>query len=180
MGSTARGRVRDPQRGHKMSSRHAGERGQVAVYAVLLFPVLMLVLALVLAIGTIEGLRTRLRAQLDMAALTATQALDRAALAAGEPPRLDVAEADRLARDYLARNLAATGDALVASPSEIAAAAHIVISNQAGTDAITGASNTVPTVSIEVSAPARIPLLGLAGLAPVVTLTIDGSAAART
>ncbi len=122
-----------------MRPRRAGERGQVAVYAVLLFPVLMLVLALVLAVGTIEGLRTRLRAQLDMAALTATQAL-----------------------------------------SEIAAAAQVVISNLPGTDPITGASNTAPTVSIEITAPARIPLLGLAGIAPVVTLTIDGSASART
>ena len=163
-----------------MKDGRAGERGQVAVYAVVLFPMLMLVLALVLAVGTIEGLRTRLRAQLDMAALTATQALDPAALAAGAPPRLQVAEAERLAREYLARNLAATGDVLVASPSEIAAAAQIVISNEPGTDPITGASNTAPTVSIEISAPARIPLLGLAGIAPVVTLTIDGSASART
>jgi hypothetical protein len=163
-----------------MKDRRAGERGQVAVYAVVLFPMLMLVLALVLAVGTIEGLRTRLRAQLDMAALTATQALDPVALAAGAPPRLQVAEAERLAREYLARNLAATGDVLVASPSEIAAAAQIVISNDPGTDPITGASNTAPTVSIEISAPARIPLLGLAGIAPVVTLTIDGSASART
>jgi len=161
-------------------ARRTGERGQVAVYAVLLFPMLMLVLALVLAVGTIEGLRTRLRAQLDMAALVATQALDPAALAAGEPPRLQIAEADRLAREYLARNLAATGDALVASPSEIAAAADVVISNEPGTDPITGASNAAPTVSIRVSAPARIPLPGLAGIGPVVTLTIDGSASART
>jgi Flp pilus assembly protein TadG len=160
--------------------RRERERGQVAVYAVLLFPVLMLVLALVLAVGTIESLRTRIRAQLDMAALTATQALDPAALAAGEPPTLQVAEAERLAREYLARNLAAIGDVLVGSPSEIAAAAQIVISNEPGTDPITGASNTAPTVSIEIAAPARIPLLGLAGIAPVVTLTINGSAAART
>jgi hypothetical protein len=163
-----------------MKDRRAGERGQVAVYAVVLFPMLMLVLALVLAVGTIEGLRTRLRAQLDMAALTATQALDPAALAAGEPPRLQVAEAEQLAREYLARNLAATGDVLVASPSEIAAAAQVVISNQPGTDPITGAANTAPTVSIEIVAPARIPLLGLAGISPIVTLTIDGSASART
>jgi hypothetical protein len=161
-------------------ARRSGERGQVAVYAVLLFPMLMLVLALVLAVGTIENLRTRLRAQLDMAALVATQALDPAALATGQPPRLQIQEAERLARDYLARNLAATGDVLVTSPSEIAAAAQVVISNEPGTDPITGASNTTPTVSIAISASARIPLLGLAGIAPVVTLTIDGSASART
>ena len=163
-----------------MRSRRSGERGQVAVYAVLLFPMLMLVLALVLAVGTIEGLRTHLRAELDMAALVATQALDPAALAAGEPPRLQIDEAERLAREYLAQNLAATGNVLVASPSEIAAAAQVVVSNDPGTDPITGAANAAPTVSIEISAPARIPLLGLAGVGPVVTLTIDGSASART
>ena len=163
-----------------MTAGRAGERGQVAVYAVLLFPMLMLVLALVLAVGTIESLRTHMRAQLDMAALTATQALDPAALAAGDPPRLQVAEAERLARDYLARNLAATGDVLDASPYEIAAAAQVVISNEPGIDPITGAVNTAPSVSIEIAAPARIPLLGLAGIGPVVTLTIDGSASART
>lgn len=163
-----------------MTAYRGGEQGQVAVYAVLLFPVLMLVLALVLAVGTIEGLRTRLRAQLDMAALVATQALDPDPLAAGEPPRLDVAEAERLAREYLARNLAATGDVLVGSPDEIAAGAQVAVSNEPGRDPITGASNSAPTVSIQIAVPARIPLLGLAGIAPVVTITIDGSAAART
>lgn len=163
-----------------MTARRAGQRGQVAVYAVLLFPVLMLVLALVLAVGTIEGLRTRLRAQLDMAALTATQALDPAALAVGAPPRLEVAVAERLAREYLARNLSATGGMLVASPSEIAAGAEIAVSNEPGPDPITGAANVAPTVSIRIAAPARIPLLGLAGVGPVVTLVIDGSAAVRT
>jgi hypothetical protein len=182
----ARGTDYDGSRDHDLASvqalrtGHSGEQGQLAVYAVLLFPVLMLVLALVLAVGTIEGLRTRIRAQLDMAALTATQALDPAALAAGEPPSIQVAEAERLAREYLARNLAATDDSLVASPSELASAAEVVISNEPGTDPITGAQNTAPTVSIRVAAPARIPLLGLVGIGPVVTLTIDGSASARS
>jgi len=157
-----------------------GERGQVAVYAVLLFPVLMLTLSLVLAVGTLEGLRTRLRAQLDMAALVATQALDPAALAAGASPRLDPVTADQLAREYLARNLAAGDGLLVASPAEVAANAQVVVSNEPGIDPITGAVTAVPTVSIRIAAPARIPLLGLAGIGPVVTLTIDGSAAART
>jgi hypothetical protein len=139
----------------------------------------MLVLALVLAVGTIEGLRTRLRAQLDMAALTATQALDPAALAAGEPPRFQVAEAERLAREYL-RGTRRNGRHRCLRRLRDAAAAEVVISNVPGTDPITGAANTAPTVSIRISAPARIPLLGLAGIAPVVTLTIDGSASART
>jgi hypothetical protein len=163
-----------------MAGARAGERGQVAVYAVLLFPLLMLVLALVLAVGTIEGLRVRLRAQLDMAALTATQAFDFTALAQGEPPQLVPATADTLAREYLAANLAALGDQLGESPADIASAAEIVVSNTPGTDPITGASDTAPTVSIRIRVPARVPLLGLAGLSSTVELTLTGSAAARS
>ena len=163
-----------------MVRARTGERGQVAVYAVLLFPLLMLVLALVLAVGTVEGLRTRIRAQLDMAALTATQALDFDALARGATPRLVESSADALAREYLARNLAALSDQLGASPADIAQSAEVVVSNVPGTDPITGAPNTAPTVSIRIRVPARIPLLGLAGLAPTVELTLTGSAAARS
>lgn len=163
-----------------MDRSRAGERGQVAVYAVLLFPLLMLVLSLVLAVGTIEGLRARIRAQLDMAALTATQALDFDVLARGGAPVLIEPTADALAREYLARNLAALGDQVVMSPAAIAQTAEVVVTNAPGTDPITGAPDTVPTVSIRVRVPARIPLLGLAGLAPTVELTLTGSAAARS
>lgn len=163
-----------------MNRRRPRQQGQVAVYAVLLFPVLMLVLALVLAVGSVESLRTRIGAQVDMAALTATQALDLSALSRGEQPRLIESQAEALAREYLARNLAAATDLLAASPSDIAAGAEIVVTNERGTDPLTGAAIDAPTVSIRVSVPARIPLLSLAGLAPTVTITITGSAAART
>lgn len=163
-----------------MSASRSGERGQVALYAVLLFPLLMLVLALVLAVGTLESMRTRLRAQIDMAALTATQALDVASLAEGGEPRLLPEAAAQLARDYLAQNLAASSTLLAAPPAEIAAGAVISVTNEPGTDPITGATNNAPTVSIQIQAPVRVPLLGMAGIGPVVTLSIAGSAAART
>lgn len=163
-----------------MSRRRRREQGQVAVYAILLFPVLTLVLALVLAVGSVESLRTRIGAQVDMAALTATQALDLSALSRGEQPRLIESQAEALAREYLARNLAATTDLLAASPSDIASGAEIVVTNERGIDPLTGAPIDAPTVSIRVSVPARIPLLALAGLAPTVSITITGSAAART
>ncbi len=107
-----------------MRRSRSSERGQVAVYAVMLFPLLMLVLALVLAVGTLEGMRTRLRAQIDMAALTATQALDVASLASGGQPQLVPDAAAQLARQYLAQNLAASSTLLASSPSEIAAGAR--------------------------------------------------------
>ena len=86
-----------------MSGGRSGERGQVAVYAVLLFPLLMLVLSLVLAVGSLEDLRTRIGAELDTAALTATQALDVQGLSAGQPPRLVAAQAEVLAVPPAAR-----------------------------------------------------------------------------
>jgi Flp pilus assembly protein TadG len=155
------------------------ERGQVALYAVLLFPVLMLVLALVLTVGTLEGARSRARAQLDMAALTATQALDFDALARGEPPQLVEAEAERLAREYLARNLASIGN-LPVSPAAIAASAEVAVVAAGERDPISGTLVEVPTVSIRAVVPTRVPLLNLIGLGPVVNVSVSGSAAART
>jgi len=146
-----------------MKDRRAGERGQVAVYAVVLFPMLMLVLALVLAVGTIEGLRTRLRAQLDMAALTATQALDPAALAAGAPPRLQVAEAERLAgtvprsqpRGDRKRSLWRS------RPDDRRSGGRLSSPTNRATDPTHRRLEHRPDPSsIEIVAPARIPLLG--------------------
>ena len=127
---------------------HGGPRGQVALYAVLLFPVLMLVLALVLTVGELEAQRARLRAQLDMAALTATQALDFAALAAGQPPTLVAAEAEALAREYVARNLAAAG---VPSAASVAASARVAIVGLGQVDPIRSVVVEAPTVSIRAS-----------------------------
>ncbi len=158
--------------------RAGDARGQVALYAVLLFPILMLVFALVLAVGTLEGTRARTRAQLDMAALTATQALDFAALAEGQPPQLVAAEADRLAREYLVRNLATLD--LPVSATSIAAAAEVNVMAPGDRDPISGAVVSIPTVSIRATVPARVPLLSLVGLRPVVEVTVSGSAAART
>ena len=160
------------------ASRH--QRGQVALYAVLLFPLLMLVLALVLTVGTLEAARARARAQLDMAALTATQALDFEALARGEKPRLVAAEAERLAREYLTRNLATLGEALPVPASTVAQAAEVAIVAAGEVDPITGVIVEVPTVSIRAVVPTRVPLLNLVGMGPVVNLTVSGSAAART
>lgn len=158
--------------------RGADARGQVALYAVLLFPILMLVFALVLAVGTLEGTRARTRAQLDMAALTATQALDFAALAQGQPPRLVAAEAERLAREYLVRNLTTLD--LPVSATSIAAAAEVNVLAPGDRDPISGAVVSIPTVSIRATVPTRVPLLSLAGLGPIVNVTVSGSAAART
>jgi hypothetical protein len=162
-----------------MAARRAHERGQVAVYAVVLFPLLVLVLSLVYVVGNVEDLRSRIRADLDMAALTATQALDPTALASGAAPRLLPDLADQLARQYLAQNLAGLGSVLGESPSDAAASADVAVTNS-GTDPITGSVVTAPTVSIRLAAPVHIALLSVAGLPSTISLTLVGSAAART
>jgi hypothetical protein len=163
-----------------MPASRRGERGQVAVYAVVMFPLLVLVLALVLAVGTVEGLRSRLGAQLDMAALTATQAVDLAALAHGGRPALVPAAAEALAREYLAANVAALGGQLLASPDQVASGATVAVVNAPGIDPVTGLADAAPTVSLRVRVPVRVPLLGLAGIGTTVVLDVTGSAAARS
>ena len=162
-----------------MRTRLHDERGQVALYAVVLFPLLVLVLSLVYVVGSVEDLRSRIRADLDMAALTATQALDPTALAAGAPPRLLPDQADQLARQYLAQNLAGLGSILSESPADAAASADVAVTNS-GTDPITGSVVSAPTVTIRLAAPVHISLLSVAGLPTTISLTLVGSAAART
>jgi Flp pilus assembly protein TadG len=162
-----------------MQARRRHERGQVAVYAVVLFPLLVLVLSLVYVVGNVEDLRSRIRADLDTAALTATQALDPNALATGAPPRLLPDEAAQLAREYVAQNLAGLGSVLAESPTDAAAAADVAVTNS-GTDPITGSVVTAPTVTIRLAAPVHISMLSVAGLPTTISLTLVGSAAART
>lgn len=162
-----------------MTIGREAERGQVALYTVLLFPLLMLVLALVLAVGTLEAARTRAAAQLDLAALTATQALDLEALARGEPPRLLPEAAEALAREYLAHNLA-TLDGLPADPMTIAAAATISVLATGDINPLTGAPTEGPTVVISAVVPTRVPMFNLIGLGPEVEVSVSGSAAARS
>jgi Flp pilus assembly protein TadG len=162
-----------------MRARRRHERGQVAVYAIVLFPLLVLVLSLVYVVGNVEDLRSKIRADLDMAALTATQALDPTALASGAPPRLLPDEAAQLARQYLAQNLAGLGSVLAESPSDAAAAANVAVTNS-GTDPITGSVVAAPTVTIRLAAPVHISLLSVVGLPTTISLTLVGSAAART
>jgi hypothetical protein len=109
--------------------------------------------------------------------LTATQALDLAALARGEPPPLMADEAEGLAREYLARNLAAAG---VASAASVSASAQVAVLGAGDVDPITGAVAEAPMVSIRASVPTQLSMLTLIGLPTTVTVTVTGSAAART
>jgi hypothetical protein len=86
-------------------------------------------------------------------------------------------EAEALAREYLARNLAAEG---VPSAGSVAASAQVAVVGIGDTDPIRGAVVEAPTVSIRASVPTQLPMLTLIGIQPTVTVTVTGSAAART
>ena len=110
--------------------------------------------------------RRRIRAQLDMAALTATQALDFDALARGRaapasrgrrPTRLPASTSPGTSRRSATKSVPRRRR----SPRGRGRR-----DERPGTDPITGAPDTAPTVSIRIRVPARIPLLGLAGLGP--------------
>jgi lipid A disaccharide synthetase len=88
-------------------------------------------------------------------------------------------QADQLARQYLAQNLAGLGSILSESPADAAASADVAVTNS-GTDPITGSVVSAPTVTIRLAAPVHISLLSVAALPTTISLTLVGSAAART
>jgi len=113
-----------------------------------------------------------------MAALTATQALDPTALALGAPPRLLPDEADQLARQYLAQNWP-----ILQHPRREPFGRRRVRGRgrheqRYRSDHWLGCH--APTVSIRLAAPVHISLLSVAGLPTTISLTLVGSAAART
>jgi len=135
-----------------MRAMRRNERGQVAVYAVVLFPLLVLVMSLVYVVGNVEDLRSRIRAELDMAALTATQALDSNRALIGSAPRPGCPmRPDQLARLYLARTWPILGAPSPRAHQTPTASATSSVTNS-GTDPITGSVVTAPTVSIRLAA----------------------------
>ena len=130
----------------------------------------MLVFALVLAVGTLEALRPRAGAARHGGA-------DRDAGARLRGPRARRAAAagggrgDRLAREYLARNLA-TRDLPYPQRASPPRPRWRVAPWRARSDQ--RRRRQAPTVSIRATIPARVPLLNLIGLGPVVNVTSPG------
>lgn len=143
------------------------DEGLAVLYAALLIPTFLLLLALVVEIGALRVTRARLVAAADLAATAAVGEQDLPALARDGRYRV-APTAVAVARQMLARELAPLAERFAdATPEAIAAAAEVV----AGDDA--------PTVRVAFAAPVRTPLFLLAALRQATTLRISVTAAAR-
>ena len=137
-------------------------RGQSALYAVLLMPTLILILALAVDMAGLQMQKLRLRYAVDLATVTAATLVDAPNYSRTGTLQLDPAAATDTAREYLVRNLAGMRD--VAAPLAIAAAADITIVNRIpAIDPYTGGRLDRPAICARIRVPYRFMLLGSVG-----------------
>ena len=156
----------------------AWQRGQSTLYAVVLMPMLVMILALVADVGALQVERVRLRWAQDMALIDAVTEIDAARYGDTGELRIDPSAAG-VYRAYLAANLQPLRGVLAdgATPESIAAAAEVAVVNQLpGSDPFTGRTLDRPAICARIRVPVRVTLLHLAGLGWSQRLTIDGSA----
>lgn len=141
-------------------------RGQSALYAVLLMPTLILILALAVDIAGLQMQKLRLRYAVDLATVTAATLVDAPNYSRTGRLQLDPAAATATAREYLVRNLAGMRD--VAAPLAIAAAADITIVNRTpAIDPYTGGHLDRPAICARIRVPYRFMLLGWVGFSEI-------------
>lgn len=152
-------------------------RGQSVLYSVLLMPVLILVFALAIDIGSLQMQKLRLRYAVDLATVTAATDVDTGYYSRTGQLQLDAEAAARTARGYLLRNLSGLAD--TPNPTAIAAAADITIVNHVpALDPYTGMRLDRPAVCARIRVPHRFDLLGWIGLRSV-DLTVAANAEIR-
>lgn len=152
------------------------EDGSATLLAVVLLPLLVLVLGAVLDLGLLRQGAAAARAATDLAALVAVNDQDDGALAGQGELRL-AADAESVAREYLARNLAPLAG-LGAAASEVAASADVAVFPVGGVDPRDGSIYDRPTVRVIADVPLRTGLLR-ALLGPAIAVRAHAAAAAR-
>ncbi len=159
---------------------HRDETGVAVLYTALLLPTFMLLLALVVEVGALRVTRARLTAVADLAATSAVNEQDLAALAADGRYRVSPLAAGA-ARDLLERGLEPLAARLAdgASPHAAAADADIAVLAPGEFDPVSRRSYDAPTVRVAARLPVRTPLLTLAALRDVTHLSILSAASAR-
>ncbi len=149
--------------------------GQSAVYVILLVPLLVLVLALVADVGSLQMQKVRLRSALDMAAVDAAQELDLGHYARTGTLRLDPERATASARRFLALNLDPLSGQLGGREAvdRISRTAEVAVVNEVpARNPFTGATLERPAVAARMQVPLRTGLLHLIGAGNHITLTI--------
>lgn len=153
-------------------------RGQSTLYAVLLMPTLFLVLALAIELASLQLERLRLIYALDLATVTAANAVDPAAYSQTGRLRLNPVAATAITREYLLRNLANLPDA--PHPEQIVAAAEITVVNQVpARDPYRGLLLDRPAICARLHVPHHFLLLGWIGM-NTVDITVVADAEIRT
>lgn len=152
------------------------DQGNATLITVVLLPLLVLVLGAVLDLGMLRQGAAAVRAAADLAALVAVNDQDEGALARHGELRL-AGDAESVAREYLARNLAPL-PRLGATAWDVAAAADVAVFPDGGVDPRDGSTYESPTVRVIADVPLRTGLLR-ALLGPTVVVRAHAAAAAR-
>lgn len=153
--------------------------GTAALTTLVMLPLLLSVLIGVLELGAVRAVVYRAGAAADLATTVAVSDQDQAELARTGILRL-APDAAETARDYFARNLAATEGALALSARDVAASADIAtFSSTPSLDPRTGARYDRPTVRLIASVPVRTPGFAVLLMPAVTNITIHSASSPR-
>lgn len=145
----------------------------------LLLPVLLLVLAGSVELGSLRLVAAKARAAADLATVVAIGDQDDAVFAATGAYRPSP-DAEAVARAYFARNLDAIAGSLDRSPDEIAAAADVAVFREAGAlDQRSGRRYERPAVRVAAVVPVRTPAFAAFLLARVTSVEVLAASVAR-
>lgn len=162
-----------------MSRFHADDRGALALLTVLLLPLVLVVLAGVLELGAVRVVAERARIAADLATVTAVNDQDEGELARTGSLR-PASDAEEVARDQFALNIAPLSGSLAATPEAIAAAADVAVFARAGEmDPRTGRSYRGPTVRLAVDLPIRTPIFAALLARPITVIQLLSASSAR-
>jgi len=147
--------------------------GQSVLYAVLCFPVLLLIVAFAIDLGLLELDNLRLRYALSLSTVTAATNVDHVYYTANGRLRLDPDTAIPAARRSLYENLSGLSQPIEAS--NLAANAELTVVNRVpARDPYSGSTLDRPAICARLRVPHRFMMLGWIGLSQVeTTITAD-------
>lgn len=155
---------------------HRAEDGATTLLVALLLPVVLLTLLGVVELGRVRVIAERARIAADLATVTAANDQDGAELARSGSLR-PAADAERMAREQLAANLAPLEASLARTAEAVSAAAEVSVLDGAGR--IGQRSYAGATVRIAADLPVRTPIFGFLLARPVTVVRLVAAATAR-
>lgn len=162
-----------------MTRFHREERGALALVTVLLLPFLLIIVVGVLELGAVRVVAERARIAADLATVTAVNDQDEAELARSGALR-PASDAEQVARDHFALNLAPLSGSLAATPEAIAAAADVAIFPEPGSiDPRTGRTYAGPTVRLAADLPIATPFFAALLARPITVVQLLSASSAR-